>query len=258
MQYKKIGRKRDSKRDTQRVPRQRKPETLQRFRYEQLQRWLDFAASVSFAEPLPPPWAASQQFMEAFLEEHAGLVPLPNTEVFYATKFPADAFFPLTLVMNRAAGAREFYAFHWVLRSVLEWIVDAWASRDAWPSVTGQPADHTFNWIPATLIASIDRTGLFSMEPVPVWLVFQQTFNRLDVARLRRCPLPNCRKIFYAKRANTGACDEHLSIARTQRSRALKRQYEETRQINQLTRKNGLSYKEATAKVRNKPRRTPR
>jgi hypothetical protein len=250
-----IRRKHDSKRDTSRLLRQRKPETLQRFRYAQLQRWLDFAASL--ADP-PPPWQASQEFMETFLEQHAGLVPLPDSDVCYATAFPANAFFPLTFVLNRAAGAQEFYSFAWSLRTTLEWIIDAWAQRDHWPSaLPGQPADRAYNWVPATLVASIDRTGLFAMEPVPVWWVFQQAFKGLDVTRLRRCPLSTCGRIFYAKRANSGACDEHLALARTRRSRnpELKRQYEQTRQINQL-----VQPEDAAAEVRKNGinRRNPR
>jgi hypothetical protein len=222
----KSRRKRDTKRHT--PPRGRKPESLQRFRYKNLQPWLDFAELVPFAETVPLPWQATQEYKERFLEEHAGLKPLEG-ESFRATRFPADAFFPMSLVMNRAAGAQQFFSFFWSVRTTLGWFIDSWARRDHWPSIDGQPAKHDFQWVPTTQIFSLDRSGLVSMFQAGVWGPFYQALQGLNIQRLRRCPI--CGRIYYAVRKDLAACPEHLKLARSRRERGKLPEYTASRRL---------------------------
>jgi len=217
-----------------RLRRARKPETLQRFRQKRLQPWLDFAASVKFTEPVAPPWQADQPYKDRFLEEHAGLKS--GAGAFIATRFPANSFFPLGAGFNHSDAARDFYHFFWTVRTTLEWIIEAWLNRDRWPSFLNGSVGFFLPAMEQTILMS--RSGSLTITANFAWNLFLSSINGLDVHRLRRCPFPDCRKIFYAVRANTGACREHLERARVQRGRdpELRRQYEETRRINRLVR----------------------
>jgi hypothetical protein len=61
---------------------------------------------------------------------------------------------------------------------------------------------------------------------------FQGAFTGVELARIRRCPV--CTGFYYAVRANKGACDKHLVLARTWKIRKKTPEYRENWQINKL------------------------
>lgn len=237
-----------------RLGRQRKPETLQSFRQKRLQPWLDFVNSLP--EQLPPPWQADSKSMDDILEGHAA--PQKSASFTAASRFPGTYFFPLGVIFDRAQAARDFYAFAWQVTNVLRWIVTAWSNRDKWPGLSAMgPPSASLSLLPAQSL-SMGQSGLLTILPDPAWMLLMQSLEGLEAHRLRRCPIADCGRFFYAARSNSGACHEHLALARVRRGRpsgqALKRQYEETRRTNALVRK-GHPLAEAKAMVARRKRR---
>ena len=54
---------------------------------------------------------------------------------------------------------------------------------------------------------------------------FRRAFTGVDLARLRRCPV--CTGFYYALRANKGACDKHVGLARIWKIRQKTPEYRE-------------------------------
>lgn len=80
-----------------------------------------------------------------------------------------------------------------------------------------------------------DGRVTFTDDPIPS--EFKHALEGSEIRRVRRCPV--CAAFFYAARKNTGACKEHLALARVRRSRdpRLREKYQRTRRINRLTKR---------------------
>ncbi len=260
----------------------RNPETLHRFRQKRIQPWLDLAAAAGFADEVPAPWEASPQFMDGFLEQHAGLkrVMGSGSPWWIATRGLASLFFPFGAILDRARDSRAFYEFFWNVRTAIDWISNTGTSQSTGSNIEAQTPGSNFDTAPSwnklrdlasELIeakalgrtigfripsrATITKSGGFVhlVEETFLWAAFKAAIEGIEVKRLKRCYIRNCRKIFYATRKNTGACREHLARARVYRGRdrELRRQYEQTRRINRLVRK-GKSRGEAKSEVQQK------
>jgi len=260
----------------------RNPETLHRFRQKRIQPWLDLAAAVGFAEEVPAPWEASPEFVDRFLERHAGLKRVMDsaTPFWCATRGVAMLFFPMGAIFDRARDAREFYEFFWNVRCAIDWIADAETNEKIGSDIEAQTLGAGFDaersWkrmrdlarelieakalgrttglrIPSRATITKRDGFVHLVEETFLWAVFKAAIEGIEVKRLKRCYIRNCRKIFYATRKNTGACREHLARARVYRGRdrELRRQYEQTRRINRLVRK-GKSIGEAKSEVQQK------
>jgi hypothetical protein len=99
-----------------------------------------------------------------------------------------------------------------------------------------------------TLI-NVDSGGVLRVGSSALVLLLQKALDGVELTRLRRCPV--CSKIYYAVRANKGACDEHLGVARVWRLRKKIPDYNQNKRINRLVRK-GHSIKQARAAVTKK------
>ncbi len=101
-----------------------------------------------------------------------------------------------------------------------------------------------------------DGKGRISFDPDPVRHEFMAALAGVEIERIRRCPIDDCGKFFYARPAHKGACDEHVARARVQRGRDPERrqQYERTRRINRLVRM-GKPLNEAKTEVERKRRK---
>ena len=260
----------------------RNPETLHRFRQKRIQPWLDIAAAVGFTEEVPAPREASAEFVDRFLEQHAGVkrVMVSASPFWFATRGVATLFFPMGAIFDRARDAREFYEFFWNVRNAIDWIADPVANRSRASNIEAQPLgtefDLTRSWnrlrdlarelIEAKALGLITglripsratitkRDGFVHLvEETFLWAAFRAAIEGIEIKRLKRCPIRNCRKIFYATRANTGACRDHLARARVYRGRdpELRRVYEQARRINRLVRQ-GKSIGEAKSEVQRK------
>jgi hypothetical protein len=90
------------------------------------------------------------------------------------------------------------------------------------------------------------QDGRLEFGPSSLLRGFQNVFTGVEMARLRRCPV--CTAFFYAVRANKGACDKHLILARTWKIREKTPEYRKNWQINKLV-KSGRSLDVARATV---------
>ena len=66
-----------------------------------------------------------------------------------------------------------------------------------------------------------DSNGKGRISLIPTWVrhEFMAALAGVEIERIRRCPIDDCGKFFYARPAHKGACDEHLARARVQRGR---------------------------------------
>jgi hypothetical protein len=132
------------------------------------------------------------------------------------------------------------------------------ASAMTWPpeDANEPPGAEHYKEIPFQLDHWIrDRgNGRATFAPDPALASFKEAFEDVELRRIRRCPVEDCGRYFYAVRANTGACSLHLARARMQRVRdpEKRQQYEETRQVNRLVATKKLSIAKARAVVKGK------
>jgi hypothetical protein len=211
-------------------PRRKRPSrAFQTNREQQLQRWLDFAALLDFERALPSPWEADMKLMQLVLER--GARPERSDTISIATKTMGQMFFPFGAIFDVERGAHDFYAFFWTVRSAFEWMVDTWTDRENWPDFIGSNGQHPISSfaIPSDQAISMSKLGLVVLQDNPVWQLFRGAIQLLDLGRLRRCPV--CRRIYYAWRANKGACDQHLGLARVWRKRGKLPEYNASRRF---------------------------
>jgi hypothetical protein len=237
----------------------RKPETLQTFWQRRLQPWLDFAnlLPVDSDESLRMRLLSTEEsdrLHRAFVKQFASR--------------PKDGFndglrFFAQHLSGRNRRLEELFVF--VRDSMVHCV--KWARFDAmlllpdeqelyssdptafWASEFNDPIDFSVPYVMSAFI------GRIRSEPYMFVNAFREVMEGLEIARIRRCPVADCGKFFYAVRFNTGACNKHLARVRVQRGRdpQLRRQYEETRQINRRVHR-GMPLDQARAEVRNKKR----
>jgi hypothetical protein len=179
--------------------------------------FLRIAALVDPSEPSRAPWDADAALVERVLEAAEGA----KLGVGSVTAL----FFPFGVMLDRERDARSFYAFYWSVRVSLEWLVDAWSDRENWCDLKGRGADSNAIpvFFPTQTWLSISRTRGVSVSDHPLTDMFKNALERVDPSRLRRCPV--CRRLYYAIRKNTGACGDHLVLARVRKSRAKQAEY---------------------------------
>jgi len=256
--------------------RKRKPETLHRYRQELLQPWLDFANLLQGRELNEDEKPALRgAFVKRFAKDRSPAArPLQNLAAGVQGGYRSL----LSLVVGKHGELeRTFLAVRNTLLTVskMPLVEDAYM-----PDATGigeivdlqvrfgigdqdgyliiQP-DILFAFLVAlvggSVVDALFETGTLSTfgekktdkrrQAKPV---------RVETRRIRTCPV--CQSFYYAVRGNTGACDEHQTLARTRRTRdpELRRQYKKAMQINRLTRA-GIPIGEATARIQAKATR---
>ncbi len=244
------------------LPRGRKPATLQSFRQKRLEPWLDFANLLPVVADDSLYFnrlntEESDQLHRAFVEQFAsrreddfdgGLVSYAQ-DLAPPDRRLQETFILVRDVMERCVKWKRFEAGLFSREEQEEYSRD----RELFylehhDPVVDFPLPHRL----------YQRWGRIVIDPEP--LSFAETFRKaiegLEVARIRRCPVADCGKFFYAVRFNTGACNQHLARARVQRGRdtELRRQYEETRRINRLVR-DGRPLDKAKAEVKTNRRK---
>ncbi len=187
-------------------------------------------------------------------------------------------FFPMGAIFDRSRDAREFYEFFWNVRGAIDWIVETAAEQSGASDTEVQTrgggldaeqsrrrlldlASELFDAkalqrtrglrIPSRATITKREGFVHLEEETLLWTIFRAAIEGLEVERLKRCPIRDCRKVFYAMRRNTGACREHLARARVYLARERREQYEQTRRINRMVRQ-GKSIGEAKAEVQRK------
>lgn len=246
----------------------RKPETLQRFHEARLQDWMRFAnlrledsAELTrlseIAEPLSGHGALPARVAALGRGIARGLKP---DLVAPASPEPRSqsSLRPATLAeLTRLSEKLEAWPLGADLRpgnpAELLALHDRAGEILAGLASNGPSATYT-RAVEALALVQIDARGRVGECRLasPLEKLFD-ALRRVEANRIRRCPI--CRGFFFAVRANKGACDEHLTLARARRGRnpELRRQYEETRRINRLVRE-GKPIGQAKAEVHRKKR----
>lgn len=256
--YKLMRRMRNRKRNNSaapiRLPRHRRPETLQRFWRARLQPWIDFANLLPF-ERLGIGWWRTVADLD-----REGSESLCRSFVHrFATRREPSALNSLAWRVTRfqtrePQPSAELDALFKTVRNVFEHLHSmTWPSETEW---LGR-SEH-YDSVPLAIPYFIEDTGngRVSFKSDPLLEAFKKALEDTEISRVRRCGL--CGKFYYATRANKGACEEHLARARVERSRdsALRQKYEETRRVNQLS-KQGMPVGKAIAKVKGSKKRRP-
>lgn len=213
-------------RSKKRLSRQRRPETLQRFWRDKVQPWLDFVNLPDDPECL----------CRDFLHQFSVRYPVTRLQQLAArmTRFGTRA------EPNEDVGLSEL---HRKICDVLDEIPTM--TRPTPEEENRKPYEEVSDplWMKHWGQAEFDLRfcvrdfgdGRVFFDPDPIEGDFKQALQGAEIRRIRRCPV--CEKFFYAERKNTGACKEHLALARVRRSRnpALRKKYERNRSINRLT-----------------------
>jgi hypothetical protein len=238
----------------------RKPETLQTFWQKRLQQWLDFAnllpvdaddslrmGRISAAE--------SDTLHREFVKQFASR---PKDGSSDGLRFFAQRLSPrnrrleelFVFVRNAMVHCLKWARFEVMLLLPNEQELFSSDPTAFWASEFYDPIDFS---VPYVMTA---RIGRITSEPYMYVNAFREVIEGLEITRIRRCPIADCGKFFYAVRFNTGACNEHLARVRVQRGRdpELRQQYEETRQINRRVH-TGMPLDQARAEVERKRRK---
>jgi hypothetical protein len=219
----------------------RKRETLQTFKKDTLQPWIDLANLFPF-ESLGNRWIAvdpePQTLSSAFVREFAGR-PRPNPLYHLAQR--------VTRWQTREPRpSSELVGLFNTVRGLFERLPEM-----TWPTEGEEPVlNEHYDRVQFSLTFSIEDTGdgRVSFQPDATLTDFKTALEDTEISRVRRCPI--CGKFYYGVRNNKGACDEHLARARVERGRdpEVRKMYEVNRRINKLV-KQKVPIGKAKAKV---------
>jgi len=207
----------------ERLPRGRRPETLQTFKRAALQPWIDFANLLPF-NSLGSRWRSDE-----------------------ANLILSDEF------VRKFGQHRRPHPFHHLVQRVTHWgTSDPKFNRELTnlfksvlsvferlPDMTrpsrmkeDEPAwvEH-YDSVPFNMTYFIEDNdnGRVRFAPDPLLAEFKKALEGTEISRMRRCPI--CGNFYYAVRDNKGACDKHLARARVERGRdpELRKKYEKNR-----------------------------
>jgi hypothetical protein len=178
---------------------------------------------------------ASQQLIAAFRQEFVGR-PIEERPV---------AFFPFIFASLRQTPTEHMpglVQLYRDVRSLLERLPRMMPPQEALTDGYQEVQ------VEVTHYAGVSSDGRFYDQPDPRRQAFITVIQGVDdLTRIRRCPVCGC--WFYALRRNTKACRPHLALARVRRSRDVspnklterRRQYEENRKTNRLTKQYRLT-----------------
>jgi len=252
--------KEDSSVAFQRQPRRLKATPIPRRRTRQadiavsLQPWLNLAAVLPPDQPVPSPEAASDEIKEAVRREvahHAMKGVLANYSATLSR--PRETNYE---DIGRRERTEEYYRLFFNVRSAIEFVVQLQVSPERGKSApprrprreqllhTGLPAPRSLADIAAAApsIPPEPQRQLYIYRPVtvfvfskiefvddPYWGAFREAMEAADPGRLKRCPV--CARVYYAVRKNTGACNEHQSLARVRKARRKAADYNASRRF---------------------------
>jgi hypothetical protein len=223
------------------------------------------------APSLPQPQQADPQLLEMifregrYIADQIGMFPGGVRDKKYPSDdldpFGSHAAAPLESIY-RPNAARIFYALLINVRSVLGMVVkvaDLLRKTANDKRGVGQ-ISRGLSSLSFSQKITIEQ-GRVEIEDDSTWRMFRNALNGVEVDRLRPCPEPKCRRIYYATRQNKMACDKHLALAAVKRSQANKKakaaEYELNRKAARLAKKKGIGAGEALAKVRSRSKSSP-
>ena len=204
-----------------------------------LQVWLELAAIVPCSQNLPAPWEVSdeieRQVWELAIADRTGPGRKDRwpTVTLLATSYLS--FGAEELLDKYARG--HFYSLFYGVRSLLSDLIDAHQKPASESALLGAGmALAGMQTVPVCFIPSQSAViwgGIISFHEDSNWSSFKTAIAGVELSRLRHCPV--CCRIYYAIRANKGACDEHLALAAVRRARGKASTYQSNRRFRQKT-----------------------
>jgi hypothetical protein len=122
-----------------------------------------------------------------------------------------------------------FYAVRTLFSDLIVWRQESLEEPREKPGLGGLLSEYVPVFHSAGQHAFIGKNGRISIVDEPVWSLFKGAINGIEVSRIRRCPV--CNRVYYATRANKGACDDHLALAAVWRARGKAPTYQSGRQF---------------------------
>lgn len=231
-----------------------------------LEPWLNLAVVLPPDQPVPSPEAASEEIIETFRE--AGAYHAMKGLLANYSPNPGPLVAPREEVVAWRERGKEYYRLFFNVRSAIEFIaLQASVSIDRGESPAPRPSHHEqlpkvelhssgslaadfgqlLSHFPQRQLHIYRPATVFVLDKIgfvddPYWGAFRKAMEAADPRRFKRCPV--CSRFYYAVRKNTGACNEHQSLARVRKARQKTDDYNASRRLRRKIGGKGVRGKE--------------